>query len=59
MNKPDNVKLCEVTISKDSIRIRRANPNPLSAHQKFYLALTLMGCIALTWTTLAFFSLLQ
>lgn len=39
-------KLYELTVNEDGIRFRHANPNPLSAGQKFAIAMTLIGVAA-------------
>ena len=40
-------KLYEITINENGIRFRRANPNPLSADQKFTIIMVLIGLAAL------------
>ena len=48
------MKLYELTINENGVRFRHANPNPLTANQKFYIILTVV-CSVLT---LGFFWLL-
>jgi len=45
------LKLYELTINENGICFRHANPNPLSAGQKFSIIMALIGAAA----TLAFF----
>ncbi len=40
------MKLYELTINENGIRFRHANPNPLSAGQKFCIIMTLIGTAA-------------
>lgn len=35
-------KLYELTINENGIRFRHANPNPMSAEQKFYIVMALI-----------------
>lgn len=39
----DGTKLSELTLNSDGIRIRHANPNPLSANQKFAIIMSVIG----------------
>ena len=52
-------KLYELTINENGIRFRHANPNPLSASQKFTIIMTIAGCVTFCATMFAFFSLLH
>lgn len=47
-----NHKLYELTINADGIRFRHANPNPLTANQKFAIILSVIGAVAVFpfWT---------
>lgn len=42
----DNMKLYELTINKNEIRFRRANPHPLTAEQKHSIAMAALGVMA-------------
>ena len=55
----DTMKLYELTINERGIRFRHANPNPLSANQKFYIIITLSVCAAACAVILGFFGLLH
>lgn len=55
----DNMKLYELTINKNGIRFRHANPHPLTAAQKFYIIITLSVCAAVCVVMLGFFGLLR
>jgi len=59
MKQTEGMKLCELTVNEDGIRFRHANPHPLSAHQKYNLILSVIGCAAACTALLGFFSLLQ
>lgn len=58
-----DMKLYELTINDDGIRLRHTNPNPMSAEQKHSIIMALIAvvlfalCIALVWvvTTLCDF----
>lgn len=52
-------KLYEFTINENGIRFRHANPNPLSAVQKYRVIMTLAGCVTFCVLILGFFSLLH
>lgn len=51
-------KLYELTINADGIRFRHANPNPLTANQKFYIIITSIISVATCAMVFGFFSLL-
>ncbi len=55
----DNMKLYELTINENGIRLRHANPHPLTAQQKFYIIITLSVCAAACAIILGFFDLLH
>lgn len=55
----ENMKLYELTLNAGGLRFRHANPHPLSAQQKYYIAMTFIGCVTMTAVVLAFFSLLK
>lgn len=55
----DTMKLYELTINERGIRFRHANPNPLSANQKFYIIITLSVCATACAVILGFFDLLH
>lgn len=42
----NNHKLYELTINENGVRFRHANPNPLSANQKFAIIMTLIGAVS-------------
>lgn len=50
----DTMKLYELTINEHGIRFRHANPHPLSAGQKFWIVMALIGAVL----TLGFFWLM-
>ena len=41
----ENMKLYELTINGNGIRFRHANPNPMSAGQKFWLIMAMIGVV--------------
>lgn len=43
-----NMKLYELTIDEHGVRFRYANPHPLTANQKYYIALTVI-CTVFTF----------
>lgn len=53
------MKLYELTINEQGIRFRHANPNPLTAEQKFHIIITLAVCAAFCVVSLGFFDLLH
>lgn len=55
----DNMKLYELTIDENGIRLRHANPHPLTARQKFYIIITLTVSAASCVVALGFFGLLH
>lgn len=50
-------KLYELTINEDGIRFRHANPNPMSAGQKYNIVVALVGCVTAVILASLFFSL--
>lgn len=58
MNEGGN-KLWEMTVNDDGIRLRHCNPNPLSASQKYTIAMTLAVCATACVIVLGFFGLLH
>lgn len=50
----DNMKLYELTVNENGIRLRHANPNPLTANQKCGIIFALIGAVL----TLGFFWLM-
>lgn len=57
--KEEKMKLSELTVNENGIRIRHANPNPMSAQQKYNLIMLVVSLIAACVLVLGFFSLLQ
>lgn len=51
----DSMKLCEVTINEGGIRIRRSNPHPLTANQKFTIILSVIGAASFVFPFWALF----
>lgn len=48
-------KLYELTVNENGIRFRHANPNPMSAQQKFYITMTSIISAASCAMVLGFF----
>lgn len=46
MKTDGNMKLYELTINEQGIRFRHANPNPLTANQKFGIIMSVIGAVA-------------
>lgn len=42
----DNMKLYELTVNENGIRLRHANPNPLTANQKCGIIFALIGAVS-------------
>lgn len=55
----DNTKLYELTVNENGVRFRHANPNPLTAQQKFYIIITLTVSAASCVVAFGFFGLLH
>lgn len=57
--KDEKTKFSELTVNENGIRIRHANPNPMSAQQKYNIIMLVISMIAACVLVLGFFSLLQ